>query len=119
MGTDCNIATWKSSQPGSQILETAGFEPATLSLEGCRLRGGRVSLTSIDEVQMADTLPSVSEVAFDDVSVSFARAHAGCTIVVLLGDARIRMIEQRAREVGSVAAVGCRSRSCGSTEQVG
>ena len=68
---------------------------------------------------MADRLPSVSEVAFNDVSVSFARAHAGCTIVVLLGDARIRMIEQRAREVGSVAAVGCRSRSCGSTEQVG
>jgi hypothetical protein len=61
----------------------------------------------------------VSDVAVDDLSVDLACAHAGCTIVVILGHARVRVIEQSAGEVGRIATVHCRGRSCRSTEQVG
>jgi hypothetical protein len=42
--------------------------------------------------------------------------HADCTVVVLLGHARIRMVEHGAGKVGDISAVRCGSGGCSSAE---
>ena len=65
-------------------------------------------------------LPSIPGVeAVDHLSVNLARAHAACTIVVLLRHTRIRVVQQGTGEMGDVPTVRGRSRRCSGAEQVG
>src|SRR5437879_3329021 len=51
--------------------------------------------------------PSVPQEAVDDLSVNLARAHAACTIVVLLRNTRIRVVQQGTGEIGRFSTIRC------------
>src|SRR5580704_3526099 len=53
-------------------------------------------------------------VLFYDLGIGFCRADAACTVVVLLSNTWVRVIEQGA----GISTIGCRGRSRGRAKQV-
>src|SRR5258705_10844323 len=61
----------------------------------------------------------VLTVELGDEGVLIRRAKGRCTIVVVLGDVRISVIENRAGEMGVVASIDGGGRCAGGPEQMG
>jgi hypothetical protein len=78
--------------------------------------GGRGRITK----RVTDGLakPLLTPIMLSDSGIGLGGAHAGRAVVVLLGDRRVRVMENRAGEVRGAAAVNGSRRSGSRTEEM-